>query len=539
MGKKFIGKLFAILVLVLYAGVAPLQIVSANNSVTESATGITAPTWVASASYLALGDSLAAGVDHLGTIGDGYADYLADTMEETGLLNSFNKTFAMPGYMTKDVLRDIEENTTRKDANGKSIQLHDAIAKADLITISAGANDVLAHVIDPKTKALSINAEAVQLEVQQVGMNLMKIVSGIHKINPDAQVYIMGYYNPFPQMPQDVQPMLAQLLKGLNTAIGTVAKLPNVDWVETADAIAKDYATHLPNPQNIHLSQEGYKIVAEEFWNKLQVEFPWIPVDAFVAKEVSPHSVTLQWKAATSKGKIAAYDIYLADKKIGSVKGDVHSFTVRELVENQSYSFSIMAVDEKGNSNKDTPSLTVATKAAVPLSDIKGHWAEDAIKHAAILEIFKGYRDGTFKPENPLTQEQAAAVFTRTLNLPAVQAVVPVATIGDHSAEAFVQELMKVHGGNFKPTDKVTRLQLSLMVWSLAGKGLGDNLSVSDSFVQPIDMAGFDVETVKAITIMSELGIISMDDGAFYPTEPATRAFTATLITKLLTLVKQ
>ena len=87
---------------------------------------------------------------------------------------------------------------------------------------------------------------------------------------------------------------------------------------------------------------------------------------------------------------------------------------------------------------------------------------------------------------------------------------------------------MKVHGGKFKPTDKVTRLQLSLMVWSLAGKGLGDNLSVSDSFVQPIDMAGFDVETVKAIAIMSELGIISMDDGAFYPTEPATRAFTAT-----------
>ena len=73
-------------------------------------------------------------------------------MEETGLLNSFNKTFAMPGYTTKDVLKDIEENVTREDANGKSVKLHDAIANADLITISAGANDVLAHVIDPKTK---------------------------------------------------------------------------------------------------------------------------------------------------------------------------------------------------------------------------------------------------------------------------------------------------------------------------------------------------------------------------------------------------
>ena len=47
----------------------------------------------------------------------------------------------------------------------------------------------------------------------------MKIVSAIHKINPDAQVYIMGYYNPFPQMPQEVQPMLAPVIKRLNTAI--------------------------------------------------------------------------------------------------------------------------------------------------------------------------------------------------------------------------------------------------------------------------------------------------------------------------------
>ena len=60
----------------LYVGIAPLQIVSANTSAEESTTEIAAPSWVASASYLALGDSLAAGVDHLGVIGDGYADYL-------------------------------------------------------------------------------------------------------------------------------------------------------------------------------------------------------------------------------------------------------------------------------------------------------------------------------------------------------------------------------------------------------------------------------------------------------------------------------
>ena len=155
MGKKFICKLFAILALMLYVGIAPLQIVSANTSVEESTTEVAAPSWVASASYLALGDSLAAGMDHLGEMGDGYADYLAGTMDETGLLDSFNKTFATSGYTTKDVLKDIEENATRKDADGKSIRLHDAIASADLITISAGANDVLAHVNRSSDKKIS------------------------------------------------------------------------------------------------------------------------------------------------------------------------------------------------------------------------------------------------------------------------------------------------------------------------------------------------------------------------------------------------
>ena len=77
-----------------------------------------------------------------------------------------------------------------------------------------------------------------------------------------------------------------------------MAQLPNVDWVETADVVAEDFATHLPNPQNIHLSPEGYQVVAEQFWNKVQAEYPWIPVDAFVADDVTTDSVTLQWKPA-------------------------------------------------------------------------------------------------------------------------------------------------------------------------------------------------------------------------------------------------
>lgn len=545
MGKKFVGKLFAVVALFLYAGIASLQVVSANTTINESTTEITAPTWVASASYLALGDSLAAGMDHLGEMGDGYADYLAATMEETGLLNSFDKSFAVPGYTTKDVLKDLEENATREDADGNSIKLHDAIANAGLITISAGANDVLAHVkINPKTFAVTYDEQALQMEIKQVGLNLMKIITEIHKLNPDAQVYVMGYYNPYPHLPAEIQPLLAQLLTGVNTAIEKTAQLPNVDWIQTADAVAKDFKVNLPNPQNIHLSPEGYQIVAEQFWNKVQTDYPWIPVDAFVAEEAATNSVTLSWKSASTEGKIAAYEIYVGDELIGSVNGDVHSFTADGLEEGQSYTFSIVAVDENGTSNEELPSVTVTTEAAVSLfNDSKGHWAEDAIEQAASLGIFNGYADGSFKPENALTRAQAASVFVRALNLPASDVAVPFDDIGDYAAAtqsdiaaAFANGLVKGDNGHYKPTENVTRAQFALMVWRVAAAELGGDTPTSNTFTPPTDMGAYDEETVQAIATMSGLGFISLEEGAFHPTEPATRALAASLLTKLVSL---
>ncbi|MDR6998873.1 hypothetical protein [Neobacillus niacini] len=37
-------------------------------------------------------------------------------------------------------------------------------------------------------------------------------------------------------------------------------------FVPTEDLIAKHYEEYIPNPTNIHLSLEGYQIVAKEFW---------------------------------------------------------------------------------------------------------------------------------------------------------------------------------------------------------------------------------------------------------------------------------
>src|SRR4051812_31885076 len=65
----------------------------------------TAPTWIAPIEYLALGDSLAVGVDSKNVVGSSYSDYIAQTLSLTKVLKSFNKGFAFPKHTTSDILK--------------------------------------------------------------------------------------------------------------------------------------------------------------------------------------------------------------------------------------------------------------------------------------------------------------------------------------------------------------------------------------------------------------------------------------------------
>lgn len=45
----------------------------------------------------------------------------------------------------------------------------------------------------------------------------------------------------------------------------------------------------------------------------------------------------------------------------------------------------------------------------------QSHWAKTMIDMATLLGIMRGYPDGTFKPEQPITRAEAAAVAVHTV----------------------------------------------------------------------------------------------------------------------------
>jgi lysophospholipase L1-like esterase len=196
--------------------------------------------------YVALGDSLAAGATPFGKKDLGYPDYIAKRFEQSQYTVNFDN-FAVGGYRTEQVLRDLNKDDVKS-----------GISEAEFITIDIGGNDLLPVVL--------ANPAGVPAAIAGTAANIGAILKTIDSINPNAKVYVMGYFNVLPYLPEEQQQFLLPVLEAFNNAIENQAIANGDTFVPTDKIIAKDYETYLPNPNDIHLSLEGYQIIAKEFW---------------------------------------------------------------------------------------------------------------------------------------------------------------------------------------------------------------------------------------------------------------------------------
>ncbi len=60
--------------------------------------------------------------------------------------------------------------------------------------------------------------------------------------------------------------------------------------------------------------------------------------------------------------------------------------------------------------------FTMSAQAA-SFTDMEGHWSDSYVAELAELGIVKGYEDGTFKPENSITNQEAFTLFARVIGV--------------------------------------------------------------------------------------------------------------------------
>jgi len=59
--------------------------------------------------------------------------------------------------------------------------------------------------------------------------------------------------------------------------------------------------------------------------------------------------------------------------------------------------------------------LSLTSKAS-SLKDIHSHWAKDSINACANAGIIQGYKDSTFRPNNPATRAETAKMIAEMLD---------------------------------------------------------------------------------------------------------------------------
>ena len=202
--------------------------------------------------YLSIGDSLAAGQTPYQQIDTGYSDLIAMRLGMTGQLGFYTKELAFPGFTTADVLKRV-----------KSEGASDLLASATLITVSAGANDLLRLVkVNPTAGTLAFSQLQTDYALNVTRKNMVEILEELKVRAPKAKVYVMGYYFAYPNVHATQKEGTNTQLVKLNTILQQQAEHAGATYVDVYDAFALKATNFLPNISDVHPNFEGYRQMA-------------------------------------------------------------------------------------------------------------------------------------------------------------------------------------------------------------------------------------------------------------------------------------
>ncbi|WP_042478868.1 SGNH/GDSL hydrolase family protein [Bacillus ndiopicus] len=205
--------------------------------------------------YIALGDSLAAGQTPYRQIDTGYTDLIAMQLTLNNELQFYSKELTFPGYKVADVLQRIEQ------PDAKAL-----LSKATLITISAGANDLL-QIVQHRSQAgtLTFSQLAADFSLNQARQNFSALLEKLEYYAPNATIYVMGYYFPYPNVLSTQKVGTAKQLDLLNLILQQEAEQHGAYFIAVDQSFAPNAKKYLPNYADVHPTMEGYLVMANAF----------------------------------------------------------------------------------------------------------------------------------------------------------------------------------------------------------------------------------------------------------------------------------
>lgn len=218
-------------------------------------------------SYVALGDSVAAGQNPYGQISYGYTDLVANYLRRNDLLDFYTKDFAKSGDQIADLQAKLEYNETIT-YEGKKVHIKQALREADLVTISIGANDFIKHFSLATLNFDAFTYEQLRKYVEEVIDQLDPLLAEIAKYAKKT-VLILGYYNPLPRLTGESETLIDELFQYADQEYERISKKYHFVYLAMYEKF-KGHTDYLPNPLDIHPSLDGYQVMANSVIDYLE-----------------------------------------------------------------------------------------------------------------------------------------------------------------------------------------------------------------------------------------------------------------------------
>ncbi len=189
-----------------------------------------------------------------------------------------------------------------------------------------------------------------------------------------------------------------------------------------------------------------------------------------------------------------------------------------------------------GGSIDPTPTIPpTQTEDKHTYSDTTGHWSNPYVTSLSKRGIFKGYEDGSFRPEQQITREEIAVAMMRALGLEEAAANAPETNFADGtSISAWARDAVNLmvelgiftgyDDNSFKPGQVITREEIIAVL--IRKIGVGD--AEDHGFIDAEHIGDWAEQYIKHAV---EINLVNgYPDGTFKPANPVTRGETAKML---------
>lgn len=183
-------------------------------------------------------------------------------------------------------------------------------------------------------------------------------------------------------------------------------------------------------------------------------------------------------------------------------------------------------------------SYSLAEKTSDHFFDTTDHWAQSHIKKWLDLGMIRGYLDGSFKPDNPISRAEFITLVNRVIGTIEVgnfsyDDIFSNDWFYDDIGKAMLLGYISGYDNNtFKPNQNITRQEVSIILAKLLSfNNSPQSLSINSIFNDFQSIAPWAVESVNFVTASGYMN--GYPDSTFKPANYITRAEAITVLSRL------